>query len=123
MVVNKTLGYISQFEGQASGTNNSMMADAHIQFFAIGTLILGLFVISFACFLLSRSAFVEIELAARYGGLADALCIAGNDFEQLEKAVNLLVPKAKYLSIPEIISPKNLSSLADVIKQARKIGT
>jgi hypothetical protein len=55
--------------------------------------------------------------------LADALCIAGNDFGQLEKAVNLLVPKAEYLSIPEIISPKNLSSLADVIKQARKIGT
>jgi len=122
-VVNKTLRNISQFVGQTSGTNNILMADAHIQFFVMGTLILGLSAISFACFLLGRSAFVEIELAARYSGLADALCIAGNDFGQLEKAVNLLVPKAKYLSIPEIISSKNLSSMADVIKQARKIGT
>ena len=85
--------------------------------------VLGLFAIAFACFLLGRIAFIEIELAARFNGLADAMCIAVNDFGQLEKALTLLVPKAKYLSVPEMISPKNLSSLADVIKQARKIGT
>ncbi len=54
---------------------------------------LGVCVVSFACFLLGRMAFVEVELAARFSGLADALCVAGNDFEQLKKATNLLFHK------------------------------
>ncbi|MCX5632835.1 MAG: hypothetical protein NTW93_04050 [Phycisphaerae bacterium] len=120
LVVNKTLSSIIQIEGQTSGINSSVTVDAHVQFLAIATLVLGLFAISFACFLLSRSAFVEIELAARFNGLADALCIAGNDFGQLEKVANLLMPKAKYLSVPEIFSTKTLSSVANVIKEARK---
>jgi hypothetical protein len=119
-VANKILNSIIQIEGPVSGTNSSVSVDIHAQFFAIATLFLSLFAISFACFLLFRSAFVEIELAARFNGLADAICISGNDFGQLEKAVNLFVPKAKYLSVPEIFSAKDLSSLADVIKQARK---
>jgi len=85
----------------------------------MGTLVLGLFAVSFACFLLSRSAFIEIELAARFNGLADALCMAGNDLGQLEKAANFLVPKSKYLSVPEIFSAKDLKSLAEFAEQLR----
>jgi len=120
LVVNKTLSSIIQIEGRSSETNSGVPVDAHAQFLAIATLFLAVLAISFACFLLGRSAFVEIELAARFNGLADALCIAGNDFGQLEKAANLLVPKAKYLSVPEIFSAKDLSSLLDFIKEARK---
>ena len=97
-----------------------MLVDAHVHSFALGTLVRWtLCTILFACFLLGRSAFFEIELAARFNGLADALCIAGSDFGQLEKAANLLVPKTKYFSVPKLFSAKDLSALADVIKQAR----
>jgi hypothetical protein len=91
----------------------------HLEMYAIGVLALGLFAICFACFLLGRTAFVEIELAARFVGVADALCIAGEDFDQLEKAVNLLVPGTKYLSVPDIFSIKDLGSVVDVMKELR----
>lgn len=120
LVANKTLSSIVQIEGRSSETNSGGPVDAHVQFLAIATLVLAVFAISFACFLLCRSAFVEIELAARFNGLADALCIAGNDFGQLEKAANLLVPKAKYRSVPEIFSAKDLSLLVDFLKETRK---
>jgi hypothetical protein len=82
-------------------------------------LALGLLAICFACFLLGRTAFVEIELAARFGGLADALCIAGENFDQLEKAANFLVPGTKYLSVPEIFSTKDLNSVVELLKELR----
>jgi hypothetical protein len=91
----------------------------HMQLYALGTLALGLLAISFACFLLGRTAFVEIELAARFSGIADALCIAGDNFEQLEKAADLLVPAAKYLSVPDIFSVRDLQSVAEVLKQVK----
>jgi len=92
---------------------------SHVQLYVLGTVTLGVLAISFACFLLGRSAFVEIELAARFSGIADALCIAGDRLDQLEKAANLLVPAAKYLSVPEIFSVKDLQSLADTMKQLK----
>src|SRR6266850_5518722 len=76
----------------------------HIELYALGVVTLALLAIGFACFLLGRTAFVEIELAARFAGLADAVCIAGDSFDHLEKAANLLVPGTKYLSVPEIFS-------------------
>jgi hypothetical protein len=63
--------------------------------------------------------FVEIELAARFAAFADALCIAGNNFDQLEKAANLLLPGTKYLSVPEIFSTKDLGSVVEVLKELR----
>jgi hypothetical protein len=119
LVADETLSSIIQIDRQSSRTNSSVSVDTHVQLFAIATLFLGLCAISVACFLLGRSAFVEIEFAARFNGLADALCIAGNDFGQLEKAANLLVPKTKYFSVSKIFSAKDLSALADIIKQAR----
>jgi hypothetical protein len=88
----------------------------HIELYAIGVLTLSLLAICFACFLLGRAAFVEIELSARFAAFADALCLAGEDFERLEKAANLMLPGTKYLSVPEIFSTKDLGSLLDVIK-------
>jgi len=97
-----------------AGTKNS-----HIEIYAIGIVALGLLAVCFACFLLGRSAFVEIELSARFGGLADALCIAGESFDQLEKATSFLVPGTKYLSVPEIFSTKDLDSVVQVLKELR----
>src|SRR5882672_5842149 len=72
LIADKTLGSISKVEIAAAGFKSGAIAHdtdpqifTHIQFYALGTLVLGLFAISFACFLLGRSAFVEIELAAR----------------------------------------------------------
>src|SRR5882762_9187138 len=93
VIADRTLRSISKIEIQATETKASTAAHeavpktfTYVQFYALGTLALGLFAISFACFLLGRSAFIEIELAARFSGFADALCIAGDNFEQLEKA-------------------------------------
>src|SRR6266404_4879269 len=125
-VAGKTLAYVSQVEAQTPFANDvtdtsksSSKLISHAQIFAMGTMVLGLCAVSFACFLLGRSAFVEIELSARFAGLADALCIAGESFEELEKAANLLMPTAKYLSVPEIFSAKDLKSVADTVKQLR----
>jgi hypothetical protein len=92
---------------------------SHIELYALGVVTLALLAICLA-FLLGRTAFVEIELPARFGGFADALCIAGDNFEQLEKAANLLMPETKYLSVPEVFSIKDLGSVLEVLKQLRK---
>ncbi len=38
---------------------------------------------------------------------------------RLEKAVNLLLPGTKYLSVPEIFSTKDLGSVVDILKELR----
>jgi len=125
LIANSTLSTIHTVEVDSSGVRANPSQPSteskapHVEMYAIGVLALGLFAICFACFLLGRTAFVEIELAARFVGFADALCIAGEDFDQLEKAVNLLVPGTKYLSVPEIFSTKDLSSVVDVVKELR----
>ena len=122
----ETLYSISRIEGQSAETKSIPTVDAaetksffHMQLYALGTLALGLLAICFACFLLGRTAFVEIELSARFSGIADALCISGDNLAQLEKAANLLVPTAKYLSVPEIFSVRDIRSLADIMKQLK----
>jgi hypothetical protein len=81
---------------------------------------MALLAICFACFLLGRTAFVEIELAARFGGFADALCLSGDNFEQLEKAANILMPETKYLSVPEIFSIKDVGSALELLNKVKK---
>jgi hypothetical protein len=125
LIANTTLTTIRTVETEPSSVRvgppqlNAESKNPRAEMYAIGVVALGLFAICFACFLLGRTAFVEIELAARFGGLADALCIAGDNFDQLEKAVNLLAPGTKYLSVPEIFSIKDLSSVVDVVKELR----
>ena len=107
------------------GSGNTPPADTESkvflrpQLYAVVIVALGLFAISFACFLLGRAAFVETELAARFSGFADALCVAGDNFERLEKAANMLMPEAKYLSVPDIFSAKDLQSLVEVLKELK----
>jgi len=122
----QTLYSIGKIDVQSVEARNIPSADStetkslvHTQVYALGTLALGLLAISFACFLLGRAAFVEVELAARFSGIADALCVAGDNFEQLEKAADLLVPAAKYLSVPDIFSVRDLQSVAEVLKQVK----
>jgi hypothetical protein len=119
---NSTLSTIHTMEMESASAKQSTIEakTPHIEFYAIGVLSLSLLSVGFACFLLGRTAFVEIELAARFAAFADALCLAGENFEQFEKAVNLLSPGTKYLSVPEIFSVKDLSSVADILKQLPK---
>src|SRR5689334_15562438 len=81
IIANNTISAFESLETQPSGAKATSQAPlennaTRIEFYAVGVLALGLVAICFACFLLGRSAFVEIELAARFGGLADALCVA-----------------------------------------------
>jgi hypothetical protein len=124
IIAGKTLDTISKVNSETSfSENNASVGERQIkasgQWYALGTLALGLFLVSFACFLLGRSSFVEIELAARCSGFADALCVAGENFEQLEKVASILMPSTKYLSVPEIFSTNDLKSLVEVLKQIR----
>jgi hypothetical protein len=125
VIANHTLSAIHAMEMESSASKTAMTQPAvdakgpHVELYAIGVLSLSLLAVCFACFLLGRTAFVEIELAARFAAFADALCLAGENFDQLEKAANLLLPGTKYLSVPEIFSTKDLDSLADIVKALR----
>jgi hypothetical protein len=125
-LANRALSSVSQLSlavgnsGPApTKTANEVPTSQHAEFYAFGIVGLGVLAIGFACFLLGRTAFVEIELAARYAGIADALCLAGENLDALEKATNLLVPAAKYLSVPEIFSVNDLKTVVDTVKQIR----
>jgi len=124
IIASNTLSAVKSLEAQPSGAKATSQAPlennaTRIEVYAVSVLTLGLLPVGFACFLLGRSAFVEIELAARFDGFADALCIAGENFDQLEKAANLLVPVTKYLSAPKIFSPKDLKPILEVLKEVR----
>jgi len=100
------------------GTTSTMEGQAY--YCAMGMLAFGLSAISFACFLLGRGALYELEMAARLNGLADALCIANGNLETLEKAVNLLVPTGKCVTISEVLSRKDKESFAEMLKLLHK---
>lgn len=126
LVASKTLNAISSVDDAAQTLSNSkdipqQLKDKifRVQCFAGITLILGLSMVSFACYLLGKSAFVEMEIACRYNGLADALCLVDKEFAQFEKAAAILVPKARHLTGSEMFSAKDLKVLADVIKTVR----
>lgn len=116
MVAQKISRSIATSESSASVSSDERMP-THIQVYTVGTLALGLLVVSFACFLLGRSALVEIELAARFNAFADALCISGGDVVLLEKFANILMPNTKYLSDPELLPLKDVGSLVELMKQ------
>lgn len=121
-MADETLKSVNQLESciasSGSGGNAIPEKSTIIQFhvFAIIILVLCLFAVSFASYLLARTAFLELESAARLIGLADAICIAGDDFDKLEKAALLLVPTTKYF--PEL-SKKHLKAFLEIVKSAR----
>jgi hypothetical protein len=70
-----------------------------------------------ACYVFARAGFSEVDLAARYNGLADALCVAGDDLGRLEQAAAILVPKASGLKTgAAAFSAKDVQSLAELVK-------
>lgn len=126
-VAHKTLLHVVQIEAghpASSGEAGTVSPEGgrllRAQVFTLGTLTLGVFAVSFACYLLGRSAYVEMGMAARCVGLADALCLAGDDFERLQKAAELLVPRMKHFAIPELFSDKDRESLFEILKLLRK---
>jgi hypothetical protein len=124
LVANNALSAVRSMEAQPSGAKTTSQQPLESNttrngVYVVSVLALGLFAICFACFLLGRSALIETEMAARLNGFADALCIAGENYDQLEKAANLLVPGTKYLSVPEIFSPKDLKPMLEVLKEIR----
>jgi hypothetical protein len=122
-IAQTSLGVVHTIEeGSPRSTEQPRVSiqQSHSEIYSIGVLTLALLAVLFACFLLGRTAFVEIELAARFAGLADALSVAGESLEKLEKAANILVPGSKYLSVPEIFSTKDLGSLLNAVKELRK---
>ena len=120
-IARTTLTSVHAIEEPKSSTTQPPISSqqTHSELYSIGVLTLALLAVLFACFLLGRTAFVEIELAARFVGLADALSVAGENLEKLGVAANILVPGTKYLSVPEIFSTKDLTSVVDVIKELR----
>ena len=128
LIANSTLSSLSAIHSKemesasATSPNAQSIAETkvpHVELYVVGVLALCLLAVCFACFLLGRTAFVEIELAARFIGLADALCLAGENLDHLEKAANLLLPGNKYLSVPEIFSPKDLQPVLEILKELR----
>ena len=123
-VAGKTLQSVNQIEesrttsispgGSVIAAGNDSIIHLHI--FALIILILCISAVAFASYLLARSALIEVDLAIRFTGIADALCIAGNDFGQLEKAVVLLVPTSKYFSE---LQEKHLKTCLEIVKNVR----
>jgi len=115
-IINKALIIIRTVEGQDPIDNGA--ADIHMQYFILSIATIELMAVAFACYLLGRSAIIEIELSVRFNGLADALCLSGNNWEQFEKATLLMVPKTKHLTSKDF-SPKDYKWLIDILKSAR----
>lgn len=86
---------------------------------ATGMLIFGLAAVSFACILLGRGAMYELESAARLSGLADTLCVVDGNWDNLEKAAALLVPRGRYFTVPGILSKKDYAPFVEVLKLMR----
>ncbi len=89
-------------------------------YFAILILLFGMSSVAFACYLLGRTAFLELDLAARANGLADSLCIAGGEMEIFEKASTLLVPKRLFIASSSVFSEKDKESIIQFVKLLRK---
>jgi hypothetical protein len=122
LIAKRTLGAVNVIAIASSTTTAGRITEGqgnHAELYALGILVLGLLAICFACFLLGRTAFVEIELAARFSAFADALCLSGDNFEQLERTASLLMPGTKYLSVPEIFSTKDVGAVVDAVSKLR----
>ena len=117
-IANKVFLSVSIFQ-RASDGSPAPPLESYSFYFAIGIIILGLIAILYACFLLGRNAFFELELAARSNGLADALCISNGAIETFEKAAALLIPKGRFLDGPELFSRKDKESLIEIVKLLR----
>jgi hypothetical protein len=81
----------------------------------VGLFALAALFVCYGTYLLGRSAMLELERSAFFNGLADAVCIAGDDFVQLEKAVALFVPRSRHVRQSDILSMKEVKALLQVL--------
>lgn len=98
---------------------NDFTPSNYKQIIAVVSLVFGFGVVSYAAYLLGRCAQVEYAAASHFGGLADALCIAGEDLQRFEKAAAILVPKFAALSDSTLFSTKEIQSIGEVFKQLK----
>lgn len=106
----------------SNNTATTSPSEGQALYFAMGMLLFGLSAIALACYFLGRNALIELEMAARSNGLADALCIAGGNMDTLEKASSLLVPRGRYSENSDALSKKERESMIELIKLLRKSG-
>jgi hypothetical protein len=128
-VTGVTLRSTGEFNQVAQNSDKAKEGDVRIgpsemsflngRFLAVISLTFGVTIISFAAYLLGRSALIEMESSTRFSGLADAICVAGDDLEQFERAASICVPKTKLFSGSKLFSSKDLQSVADMVKQLR----
>ncbi len=126
-VAGKTLDSVEQIErrGVANAPSPGVGAPVEtnksttLQAFALTTLVLGVLAASLAGYLVGKAGFMELERAGKLSGLADALCLAGNDFGQFEKAATILMLKSKFASGSSSISQDDIKSLLEVLRRLR----
>ncbi|MEJ0089080.1 MAG: hypothetical protein WDM80_04920 [Limisphaerales bacterium] len=122
-IAGRTLNYVNQVESPGAGNfdlaspTSEKATFIHLHTFALIILVLCVAVISLASYLLARTAFIEFDSAARFIGLADAICVSGEDIEDLQAAASLFVPTTK--SFPEI-SEKSLKALLEAAKDTQE---
>lgn len=85
--------------------------------FGATNLLLGLVSVGAAAYVLSRAAFIELEISTRLNGMADALCLAGADSAELERIAGILVPKSKYFSLSSPEFSKELNAVLDIVRK------
>jgi len=123
----KTLESISSFDlstGNSAGLANLNSTETGqsangLHVFPLTVLLAELGAVFIGCFLLCRTASIEIETAVRLSAIADALCLSGDDFARFEKSVALLVPKNRFFAVPESSSKKELQELLELARKLR----
>lgn len=119
-IAGQTLAVLSEIEGPSASdgrgplSGNSPFANPYV--LTLITITLGVVAISCASFLLGRYALTELESAGRLGGIADALCVSGDQFGQFEKAAAVFVPKSHSASK---LTADDLKEIAELAKKIR----
>lgn len=117
-IAGKTLAAVNANLKLDGGGITSALVDPAF-YCAMGMLVFGLFAVSCACILLGRGAMYELESAARLSGLADTLCVVDSNWDNLEKASALLVPRGRYFTVPGVLSKKDYAPVVEILKLLR----
>jgi hypothetical protein len=119
LIVSRSLGSVAATINTNGNTTASISGGLAL-YCGLGIILFGVTGIAFACYLLARSAFAELELSARATSIADALCISGGSFESLEKAINVLLPSGGQIGSARVLSSNDMESIIELVKLLRK---
>lgn len=115
MVLGRTLAAV-QANLQGSSSALQAASDASSLYSAVAIVMAGLLAVSYACYLLGRSASVEMQCAWRSNALADAMCIAGGNLDDLEKTAHLFSSLTRLPGIVDDLSKKNRAAILELVK-------